>query len=437
MNRIGIRYEDKNQWERRVPLTPHAVEQLVRDGIEVRVQSSATRIFPDEAYEQAGALVVEDLRDCDAVLAVKEIPEALIESGVAYVFFSHTIKGQAHSMPLLRRVLDTGATLIDYESIADEEGARLVHFGRFAGLAGMVDALGQFGRRWLALGVESPLTALRPAYEYDDLPQGLAAVAEVGALVAKQGLPDPVGPLVIGVTGYGKVGHGALEVLDRLPRVDITPADLTAEFVATADRRCVYVCVFTEGDTVARDDGAPFTVAEFRAEPGAFHSVFAPSVRQLSILVNSVLWQPEAPRLLTIEDLSTLMDEGTRLTLIADLSCDISGGIEATVRATTSDEPVFVFDPVTGSAPSGFSGAGLAIQAVDNLPCEFPAEASMAFSAALAGLVPALAQADFTEGFDDLDLPRPLKDAVVAHRGKLTPRFAYLADSLRVVTGHA
>lgn len=415
-----------------MPLTPAAVGSLIHEnGLDVRVESSPTRVFSDDDYRAVGARVVDDLTDCDVVLAVKEIPTHLLQPGTAYVFFSHTIKGQHHSMPLLRQVLDTRATLIDYEPIVDGTGVRLVHFGRFAGLAGMVDALGEFGRRWATKGVESSLLDLRPAFTYDSLTEALDAVAAVGRRIAAEGLPAQMGPLAIGVTGYGHVAQGVHEVLAQLPLVEVAPADLTADLIAQADGTAVYVTVFTEQETVARRDGAPFTVAGYRTEPTAFRSTFAPFVQNLSMLVNSVLWQPEAPRLLTLEELRTLFDGGSRLSFIADLSCDIGGGIEATVRATTSDEPVFVFDPDTGSAPAGFAGPGVAILAVDNLPCEFPLDASVSFSEALLGMVPALGHADFAVPFVDLDLPPELKHAVVAHRGELTPRFAHLAEDLR------
>ncbi|MFI0432733.1 MAG: hypothetical protein ACH36H_06290 [Candidatus Nanopelagicales bacterium] len=355
MNIIGVRHEDKNRWERRVPLTPSAVAELVGDdGFHVRVQASDRRVFDDAAYRSAGAEVVAELDGCDVVLAVKEIPVELLGPDTAYVFFSHTIKGQPHSMPLLQHVLDVGATLIDYEPIVGADGRRLVHFGRFAGLAGMVDALWAFGRRWQARGVDTPFLRLRQAFEYDDLAQALDAVSAVGATIAAGGLPADVGPLVVGVTGYGNVGGGAGEVLDRLPRVDIAPGQLAGELVRATPSTQVLVSVFTEQDTVARDDGADFTAAEFLADPAAFHSVFAPTAGLLSILVNSVLWQPEAPRLLAVAELAELQRADGRLALIADLSCDIEGGIEATVRATTSDDPVFVFDTDADAGAGGF-----------------------------------------------------------------------------------
>jgi alanine dehydrogenase len=48
---IGIRREDKNKWERRVPLTPEHVKELRENhSVEVWLQPSPIRIFSDEEY---------------------------------------------------------------------------------------------------------------------------------------------------------------------------------------------------------------------------------------------------------------------------------------------------------------------------------------------------------------------------------------------------
>nr|HPM25254.1 hypothetical protein [Phycisphaerae bacterium] len=135
---IGIRREDKSQWEARVPLVPADVRVLIQEhGLAVQVQSSPIRRFAEAEYRAAGATIVDDLRACPIILGVKEIPPRYFEPGKTYVFFSHTIKGQPANMPMLKRLLELGCTLIDYERIVDEHGRRLVFFGRFAGLAGM------------------------------------------------------------------------------------------------------------------------------------------------------------------------------------------------------------------------------------------------------------------------------------------------------------
>ena len=54
---LGVRREDKNKWERRVPVTPQNVSDLVKKGIHVIVQPSNRRCFTDEEYVRAGAVI--------------------------------------------------------------------------------------------------------------------------------------------------------------------------------------------------------------------------------------------------------------------------------------------------------------------------------------------------------------------------------------------
>ena len=109
--RIGIRREDKNIWERRVPIVPEHARQLQEEhGIGVWVQPSEIRVFREEEFAQAGARVEEDLSSCPVVFAVKEIPAPLFHPGHTYVFFAHVIKGQSYNMQMLKRMMDLGAT---------------------------------------------------------------------------------------------------------------------------------------------------------------------------------------------------------------------------------------------------------------------------------------------------------------------------------------
>ena len=140
MATIGIRREDKSPWERRVPLVPADIAHLIRDeGLHISIQPSTNRVFADEEFRAAGAQVSEDLSPCDIVLGIKELPLASIQPSKTYMLFSHTIKGQPHNMPMLRRFLDHGCTLLDHELVTGEDGKRLIAFGRFAGFAGTID----------------------------------------------------------------------------------------------------------------------------------------------------------------------------------------------------------------------------------------------------------------------------------------------------------
>ncbi len=116
--------------------------------------------------------------------------------------------------------------------------------------------------------------------------------------------------------------------------------------------------------------------------------------------------------------------------MIGDISCDIDGAIECTVKATEPGAPNFVYNPLTGEVRDGVEGEGVVVMAVDILPSELPRDASEYFSQVLQPYVPALASADYTVPFDDLALPDEIKRAVIAHRGELTPSYRYLLQHL-------
>jgi saccharopine dehydrogenase (NAD+, L-lysine-forming) len=430
-NAIGIRREDKNEWERRVPLTPTHISTLVRQhNLSLLVQPSPIRAFPDADYATAGALVQEDLSSVEVMLAVKETPIELLQPGKTYLFFSHTIKGQAHNMPLLRRLLDLGCQLIDYERVVDDQQRRLIFFGEHAGLAGMIDTLRALGQRLAWEGLATPLADLCPAYEYGDLPTARNAMRVVGQRILEEGWPPELAPLVIGIAGYGNVSRGAQAILDLLPTRQITPAELP--LLAGRDdleRNVIYKVVFREEDTVAPlAANRLFDLQEFVQYPERYRSRFEAYLTHLSVLVNCIYWDTPYPRLVTKAVARQLYggDTPPRLRVIGDISCDIEGAIEVTVKATDPSTPAFVWDPNTGAAIDGVAGKGPVIMAVDNLPCELPVESSSAFGDALLPFLPALAACDFSADFESCALPPELKRATIVYHGDLTPDYRYL-----------
>ncbi len=173
---IGIRREDKSRWERRVPVTPEDARELKEEhGIEVWVQPSSIRVFSEEEFTQAGATVQEDLSPCPVIFAVKEMPLDFFEPGKTYVFFAHVIKGQPYNMPMLKKMLELGCNLIDYEKVTDEKGRRLIFFGRHAGIAGMIETLWALGQRLDWEGIPNPFTQLKHTYQYKDLAEAKEA----------------------------------------------------------------------------------------------------------------------------------------------------------------------------------------------------------------------------------------------------------------------
>ncbi len=431
---IGIRNETKSRWERRTPLTPDLVRRLVHDrGITVLVQPSARRVFHDKEYVRAGAVMSTDLSEASVIFGVKEIPPEALQPETAYVFFSHTIKGQPQNMPTLRRLMDLGCTLIDYEKVTDDQGRRLIFFGRFAGLAGMIDTLWALGRRLETRGISTPLAEIRPAHEYDSLDEARRAIRKAGETIAGEGLPREVVPLTIGVAGYGNVAKGAQEILAELPIRVLTPAEL-AEFNGSDDAaaHCIHVTTFKEADLVEPAvPGAAFDLQDYYAHPERYRSRFEPYLERLTVLINANYWDERYPRLVTFDALDALYGEhDAKLQVIGDLGCDIDGNIQCTVRATEPDDPVFTWDVLKREAISGFEARGPSVLAVDFLPTELPREASEEFTATLGPFAPAIALADYSAPFEDLDLPPEVRRAVIVHRGMLTPDFRYLEEHL-------
>jgi len=431
---VGIRREDMYHWERRTPLVPQDARELADSGIEIVVQSSDKRAFSDDEYRSLGLPVVDSLADAPVIIGLKEIPIDVFEEGKVYTFFSHTIKGQPANMPMLRRALDLRCTIIDYERIVDDSGRRLIFFGNFAGIAGAIDTLWALGRRLIWEGIENPFTDIAQASTYPDLEAAKEAVRSVGERIEREGLPDEISPLVIGVAGYGNVSKGAQGILDLLPIQELSAADLLAGGAERIDRsRPIVKVVFREEDTVLRiDQDRPFELKEYYDHPERYNGAFERYLPHLHVLLNCIYWEPRYPRLVTREAIAALYAGGRpKLRVIGDISCDVEGGIEVTVKATEPDDPVYVYDVRTGSAISGIEGEGPVVMAVDILPTELPRESSTYFSGILKRFVPAIASADYSVDFARLDLPAPLRRAVIAYRGELTPEYRYIEEYLK------
>lgn len=434
-NRIGLRLEDKNVWERRVALTPSDVAELVQQGMRIAVEPFARRAFADQEYVTAGAELVEDVRSCDLVLGIKEMPATYFHPGGAYMFFSHTIKGQPYNMKMLAALVQRKCTLIDHEIVTDGEGRRLIFFGRFAGLAGMLDTLWTLGRRLEALGTPTPFLRLEPMHRYGDLEEAKAAVSEVARRIEEAPVPAALAPTVFGFAGYGHVSQGAQELFDLLPHVEVAPEELDGFVAENRDltRKLVKV-VYREEHLVERIDAQrPFELQEYYDHPDRYRGSFEAHLPLLTVLVNGIFWTEKYPKLADAQQLERLFAgaERPKLLVVGDITCDVDGSLACTVRETESGDPVYVYDPATRDAVSGFAGPGLAVMAVGNLPTELPREASIGFGRALAPLLPEMAAADLTGALADAALPGPIERAVVLWHGRFTPQYEYMQDFLR------
>lgn len=391
---LGIRRETKNLWERRVPLTPSAVRELIKEtGANVYVQPSSKRIFKDEEYARAGATIVESLQQADVIIGVKEVPEKDLLPEKTFMFFSHTHKGQPHNMPMLSSILERKIRLLDYELLVDPNTKRrTVLFSKFAGYAGVVDGLHGLGKRYLSLGYDTPFLYVTQTYSYPTLEAAKAHLkGTISSMITSKKFDKELGPVVFALTGNGNVSQGAKEVLDCLP-IEWIPVSKLAHLASDYKRDRVYaVQVGVEDYIVPAKQGISFSKDAYFSSPENFSSAFDKRVARFShMIVNGIYWEPKYPRLLTKRQLRSVYSgqEGSpsnlRLPLaLADIGCDINGPFEFMSHASTISNPFFSYDPVSDKESTQIDAPGIQIMSIDNLPTQLPLEASMHFSSQL------------------------------------------------------
>ncbi|SMC97976.1 alpha-aminoadipic semialdehyde synthase [Desulfocicer vacuolatum DSM 3385] len=434
MKSLLIRAEDKNIWEKRAAIVPADLKLILEEtGTNAYIEKSEKRFFTEDAYGAAGANLCEGMEKGDVIFGVKEIPEEKILDDKTYIFFSHTIKGQPSGMPLLKKIMDSNATLIDYEKITDDKNRRLIYFGRYAGDAGAIDILHLMGEYWDHHGIDTPFKACKAAHQYASVADAKVHITKIGETIKEQGLPEKLSPMIIGVLGYGNVSGGAQQILDCLPTRRIAPCDLN-DFVKKGefDPKIVYVSVFKEEDLVVNKEGRAFELQEYYDHPERFESQFEQYMPSISLLVNAVYWDKQYPRFVTWENLKRLYEnqENPRLCGIADITCDTHGSMECNVKSTDSGMPAYLVDPMTRAVTDGHKGDGIVVLAVDNLPCEIPNDSSTFFSNQLKPFVANILKADYASSLDESGLCPEIKKAVIVYNGQLTPGYQYLRKFL-------
>lgn len=393
--KIGIIREGKLPADRRVPLTPEQCRKAIDryPELDLVVQRSDVRAYKDEEYVEAGVRVVDDLTDRELIIGVKEVPIEMLLPGRSYMIFSHTIKEQPHNQKLLRAVLDRKITLIDHELLTNEHGERVLAFGHWAGVVGSYNAF----RAWQLVHGGPQLKPAHECHDLEELERHLHAFP----------LPKD---LRIVLTGGGRVGKGAIGVLERAGVLRVKPE----EFLATTFDRPVYT-VLNSGDLYERIDGRPFDREAFHKDPSGHRSKFLAFARRAQMYLACHFWDPRGPKILSAED---LRDPQLALQVIADISCDIGGPIDSTLRASTIADPFYGYDPATGSETKAGTKGSVTVMAVDNLPAELPRDASDFFGADLLGKVLPNLIGDDPTGM--------IQRATIATKGQLTTHFKHL-----------
>jgi alpha-aminoadipic semialdehyde synthase len=431
---IGIRRADKNDWEQRVPLIPEDVKYLKdKYGIRTLIQPSEIRAYKNEEYEKAGAEVVEDIQNANTIFAVKEIPLHFYRPNKTYIFFSHTIKGQDYNMPLLKKMMGLKCNLIDYEKIVNEKNQRLIFFGKYAGIAGMIESLHALGQKLEKKGINTPFSQIKQAYKYNSIEEAKLGLNEISENIKKNGLPKELQPMVVGFAGYGNVSQGAQEIFDLLPFKSITPEEISNvnHKYKTELKNHLFKVVFKEKDLVKPKTG-DFELQDYYNHPEKYEGNFEQYIPDLTVLVNCIYWTEAYPRLVTKKYLKSndYLNSEKKLVVIGDISCDIAGSIEITNKATEPGNAFYTYFPDNLNYKNGIREDGITIMAVDNLPCEFPKEASKEFSSVLKNYVYEIANTDYDKPFDELSLTYPIKHALILQKGELTNDYLYLKQFL-------
>ncbi|MCV9387861.1 NAD(P)-dependent oxidoreductase [Reichenbachiella ulvae] len=397
MPKIGILKEGKIPIDRRVPITPTQAKQIQGSypDVEIVCHKSDIRCFDDSDYTREGIHLTENVEDCDILVGVKEVPIDQLIPNKTYFFFSHTIKKQAYNRDLLLAILEKKITLIDYETLTNTEGQRIIAFGRYAGLVGAYNALWTYGKRYR-------LYDIRRAHECFDL-------EDLKTEFTKIKLPK----VKIAITGGGRVAKGAMEIMHGLGIRRVSPA----QFVSQVYDEPVF-CQLNNRDYNRHKEGKTFNRAEFFNFPENFESDFHGYAQHADILIACAYWHPDAPVLFTREQMA---HRDFNIKVIADVTCDIEGSIPSTLRPSTIDDPIYDYDPTQGiSAPPLSDEGNVTVLAVDNLPCELPRNASEDFGHELVtNVLPCLLREDKGE---------VIARAKMTENGKLTQRFSYLQN---------
>jgi alpha-aminoadipic semialdehyde synthase len=364
--KVGIVRETITVWERRAPLTPSQIRYMLEEPTkpskispdfasvikyEFHVQPSNQRIFSDEEYHSNGAIISDDLSDCDIILGVKRPREEKdLLPTKTYLFFAHVTKGQPENMALLHEILKRNIQLLDYEHMLNPCGRRLVSFGKFAGIAGTIHMFHMLGIQLMKkFGISTPFVAFPSSSTmFPNINSAKERLLQIGQDVKMNGIPGLKEPLVVAITGgpNGNVFQGILEILSLLPHEFVAVQDLPNLYQKEYGLRQnkLYICLANSEFIYQRFDAnslpelnklsstnkahigdSVFDREHFRNHPNAYRCSFSKLVLPyINIFINAMYYDARFPKLVTKHQIKN----NDRLLLIADISCDINGAIE-------------------------------------------------------------------------------------------------------------
>ena len=448
-NIVGIMREGlTKKGEKRVSITPGYAKQIVDWGHNLIVQSSVhpetgevKRVFTDESYKLVGAEINEDLTEANVIFGLKEIDLDRILENKAYLFFSHSHKGQIKNREMLKTLIENKSTVIDYELISNDNNIRLITaFTLNAGYAGMIDTLWTLGKRLTLNDLKNPFEDLQQAIEEEHLDKAKKSLAQTAKEIVTNGTPENLPPVIVCFLGKGKTAQGTRELFNILPHEDIG-IDQLNEVYETGSRKKLYAIHIDIEEIYRLKEKGDFSKADFDKlsvrdkqqvyfnSPEYFESNLDKVLPYVTVLMNCIIWSPKFPRTVTKELIKKIYTDSIALKVIGDITCDPNGSIDFS-KETWIDNPVYIYNPLTQNNKDGFEGDGIAVMAVTNLPCEFSFDASQQFSDDLSPFLEDIVKANYEGTLAESQLPDEIKHAVIMRQGKFTEDFAYMNSFL-------
>ncbi len=394
--KIGLTKERKTPPDKRVVLSPKICTEALKlyPELSIKIEESDIRTYTDEDYRKEGLTVSDDISDCDVILGVKEVPIDALIPNKKYFFFSHTIKKQPYNRKLLQAILAKKIELYDHEVITAQNNARLIGFGYYAGIVGAYNGIRTYGLK----------------YDLFNMPKSETLSDKIALINELHKIQLP--PIKIVLTGTGRVGKGAKEILDAMYVKQVS----VAAFLTEDFEEAVYVQLDVL-DYNRRKDGTQKDMFDFFDNPQEYDGDFLRFARVADLFIAGHFHNAAAPDFYTLNDTKK---PDFNIRVVADISCDIGRPISSTLRASTIADPIYGYDRFNGTEANYKDPENIAVMAVDNLPAELPKDASDGFGEMfLEHVIPA---------FFDKDKNGILQRARMTKDGKLTEKFAYLED---------
>lgn len=352
--RIGIPKERLAN-ESRVAATPKTVEQLLKLGFTVTIESGAGKAasFDDEAYEHAGASVsnTAEVWQSDIILKVNAPQEseiALMREGATLVSFIWP----AQHPELLAKLAERKVTVMAMDSVPRISRAQsldaLSSMANIAGYRAIVEAAHEFGRFFTG---QITAAGKVPPAKVMVIGAGVAGLAAIGAA-------NSLGAIV--------------RAFDTRPEVKEQVQSMGAEFLELDFKEEA-----GSGDGYAKVMSEAFIKAEM--------ALFAAQAKEVDIIVTTALIPGKpAPTLITRE----MVDAMQPGSVIVDLAAQNGGNCEYTVADTITTTP-----------------NGVKVIGYTDLPGRLPTQSSQLYGTNLVNLLKLLCKekdGQITVDFDDV-----------------------------------